>query len=164
MIMKNFQRHYNTNRAPFGLSYHPAWSVHFLIIRLFLAHFSVRIKCGRGKLEYILKLKLLGWLSEEVVKTMRETSGVCLQGLIRVHNACSSCVSSIVLHRNGLQTHSPTFNLEHCTRLCMQVRPHLRSTRHYLSQTFSPPRQQLTLACLLFVCSFNCVSHIAMLL
>ena len=27
MIMKNFQRHYNTNRAPFGLSYHPAWSV-----------------------------------------------------------------------------------------------------------------------------------------
>jgi len=25
MIMKNFQRHYNTNRAPFGLSYHPAW-------------------------------------------------------------------------------------------------------------------------------------------
>ena len=25
MIMKNFQRHYNTNRAPFLLSYHPAW-------------------------------------------------------------------------------------------------------------------------------------------
>jgi len=25
MIMKNFQRHYNTNRSPFGLSYHPAW-------------------------------------------------------------------------------------------------------------------------------------------
>ena len=25
MIMKNFQRHYNSNRAPFGLSYHPAW-------------------------------------------------------------------------------------------------------------------------------------------
>ena len=27
MIMRNFQRHYNTNRAPFLLSYHPAWSV-----------------------------------------------------------------------------------------------------------------------------------------
>ena len=27
MIMQNFQRHYNTNRAPFGLYYHPAWSV-----------------------------------------------------------------------------------------------------------------------------------------
>jgi len=25
MIMRNFQRHYNTNRAPFLLSYHPAW-------------------------------------------------------------------------------------------------------------------------------------------
>jgi len=25
MIMKNFQRHYQTNRAPFGLFYHPAW-------------------------------------------------------------------------------------------------------------------------------------------
>ena len=25
MIMQNFQRHYNTNRAPFGLYYHPAW-------------------------------------------------------------------------------------------------------------------------------------------
>ena len=27
MIMKNFQRHYHSNRAPFGLFYHPAWSV-----------------------------------------------------------------------------------------------------------------------------------------
>lgn len=25
MIMQNFQRHYQTNRAPFGLFYHPAW-------------------------------------------------------------------------------------------------------------------------------------------
>jgi len=25
MIMQNFQRHFNTNRAPFGLYYHPAW-------------------------------------------------------------------------------------------------------------------------------------------
>lgn len=25
MIMKNFQRHFQTNRAPFGLFYHPAW-------------------------------------------------------------------------------------------------------------------------------------------
>ena len=25
MILQNFQRHYNTNRAPFGLYYHPAW-------------------------------------------------------------------------------------------------------------------------------------------
>ena len=25
MIMQNFQRHYNSNRAPFGLYYHPAW-------------------------------------------------------------------------------------------------------------------------------------------
>ena len=27
MILKNFQRHYQTSRAPFGLFYHPAWSV-----------------------------------------------------------------------------------------------------------------------------------------
>ena len=140
-------------------------TLHFLK-GLILAQFShcilrVQIKCGGGELEYILKLKLLGWLSEEVVKTMRETSGVCLQGLIRIHNACSSCVSSIVLHCNGLQTYSPTFNLEHCTRLCMQARPHPRSTRHYLSQTFSPHTG--CSMCLLFVCSFNCVSHIAML-
>lgn len=25
MIMKNFERHYTTNRAPFGLFYHAAW-------------------------------------------------------------------------------------------------------------------------------------------
>jgi len=25
MILKNFERHYQTNRAPFGLFYHPAW-------------------------------------------------------------------------------------------------------------------------------------------
>lgn len=25
MIMKNFERHYTTNRAPFGLYYHAAW-------------------------------------------------------------------------------------------------------------------------------------------
>ena len=25
MILRNFERHYQTNRAPFGLFYHPAW-------------------------------------------------------------------------------------------------------------------------------------------
>ena len=39
MIMKNFQRHYNTNRAPFGLSYHPAWSV-----MVFWCFWMVKIK------------------------------------------------------------------------------------------------------------------------
>lgn len=28
MILKNFQRHYNTNKSPFGLFYHPAWFTH----------------------------------------------------------------------------------------------------------------------------------------
>ena len=36
MIMKNFQRHYNTNRAPFLLSYHPAWWENYLEPYLFL--------------------------------------------------------------------------------------------------------------------------------
>lgn len=25
MLLKNFERHYNSNRAPFGLFYHAAW-------------------------------------------------------------------------------------------------------------------------------------------
>ena len=40
MIMKNFQRHYNTNRAPFGLSYHPAWSVLYPFHRPCQKYFS----------------------------------------------------------------------------------------------------------------------------
>ena len=69
------------------------------------------------ELRYVLKSKLVswlvGWVSEEVVNTMRETIRVCLQGLIRVHNACSSCVASIVLHCSGT---TPPLNLEHCIR------------------------------------------------
>ena len=139
-------------------------TLHFLI-RLFLAHFGlcilrVRIKCGGGKLEYILKLKLVGWLSEEVVNTMRETSGVCLQGLIRVHNACSSSVSSIVLHCNGRQT----FNLECCMLVYVCYAGWGSSQVHtpLFVSNFFPPCQTLTLSA---ACarSFSCVSHIAML-
>ena len=72
---------------------------------------EVQANADRHEFKYVLKLKLAGWLVEEVVNTMRETIGVCLQGLIRVHNACSSCVASIVLH----------CDLEHCVCECWSM-------------------------------------------
>ena len=90
------------------------------------------------------------------------TSGVCLQGLIRVHNACSSSVSSIVLHCNGRQT----FNLECCMlvyagRLGLIPGPHATICLKLFS-SMSDPHTVCTM-CALFVSSFNCLSHIAML-
>ena len=56
MIMKNFQRHYNTNRAPFGLSYHPAWSVLSVSSETCLCYISPGKKRDIG-MDFVVKLK-----------------------------------------------------------------------------------------------------------
>ena len=58
MLMKNFQRHYNTNRAPFGLSYHPAWSV--LSISSQIPHVSrVQIRKGTFGVNGVVKTQAI---------------------------------------------------------------------------------------------------------